>query len=224
MTVKPLLGVIGGMGTQATAYFYEKLHNLQSVSAEQEYMDVLLYSMPSIPDRTAYITGQSTDSPLESLIHAARTLETGGASHIAVTCVTAHFFHDSLSEAVDVPMLNMLVETARHIVERGVNKVCLLATDGTLKSRVFHSALEKLGIRVVIPPTDAQSDLMTVIYNVKLGSAEGHEVLDSIITKSLKTRAEAVILGCTELCSIARESPDVINTLEILAKASLTAV
>ena len=88
---KPLLGVMGGMGTQATACFYEKLHSIQSVTTEQEYLDVLVFSKPSIPDRTAYITGKSNESPLEQLTYVALTLEAAGATCIALPCVTSHF-------------------------------------------------------------------------------------------------------------------------------------
>jgi len=219
--MKPLLGVIGGMGTQATACFYEKLHSLQKVTAEQEYLDVLIYSMPTIPDRTAFITGQSAESPLEPLTHAAKTLETAGATCIAITCITSHFFYDDLVKTVKIPVLNILDETAVFIKAQGLKKVCLLATDGTLKGKAFFTAFEKCGIDVTIPPGKTQSDLMAMIYDIKRGTAVSPNILNSIIAESLRNDAEAVILGCTELCITANESPGIINTLEVLAKASL---
>ena len=221
---KPLLGVIGGMGTQATACFYEKLHKLQSVKTEQEYLDVLLYSMPSIPDRTAFITGQSTNSPLEHLIHGAQVLETAGVDCIAITCVTSHYFYDDISKAVKIPILNMLDETAKHVKEQGIKKVCLLATDGTLKGKTFHTALKKLDIEVTTPSKKTQTDIMTMIYEIKRGIAVLPETLERITEESLKNRAEAVILGCTELCITAKENPTIINTLEVLAGASIKKV
>jgi len=221
--MKPLLGVIGGMGTQATAWFYEKLHCLQTVSVEQEFLDVLLYSMPSAPDRTAYITGRSSESPLGSLIHAAKTLETAGADCIALPCATSHFFYADLVAAVNVPILNMLDETASYVSERGITKVCLFATDGTVKGRAFHSAFEKLGIEVVTPDDETQDSLMKIIYDVKRGVDVSPDTIDVITAKSLETGADAVILGCTELCVIASENPSAINILEVLAKASIDA-
>ena len=233
--MKPLLGVIGGMGTQATACFYEKLHSLQTVKAEQEYLDVLVYSMPSIPDRTAFITGQSDISPLEPLIHVARTLESAGASCIAIPCVTSHFFYNELVDAVGIPVLNMLDETAGFVSGRGIGRVCLLATDGTLKGGAFNAAFAKIGIEVVVPPVDVQAALMAVIYDVKRGAAVSPDLLDAIAADALGSAAvgsaavggatvcgaTAVILGCTELCVIAHENPGVVNTLEVLAGAAL---
>ena len=218
---KPLLGVIGGMGTQATAWFYEKLHTLQTVTVEQDYLDVLLYSMPSIPDRTAFITGQSTESPLFYLIHAAKTLESSGVSCIALPCATSHYFYDELSEAVNVPILNILEETARYAEKQGHTGVCLFATDGTLKGRAFHSAFDKYNIAVSLPSPEVQKDLMTLIYDIKRGAEVRPGALEMIIKNVQKAGAQTIILGCTELCVIANESPDTVNILTVLAKSAL---
>ena len=228
-----LLGIIGGMGTQATACFYEILHSRQSVVSEQEYLDVLLYSKPSIPDRTAYITGQSAESPLKPLIDAAQTLESAGASCIVIPCATSHFFYTDLVKAVDIPILNILDETARYIKDCGIKNVCLLATDGTINSGQFHKAFENFAINVTVPPESEQADLMDIIYDVKRGEVISPDILDSIITGARENSAEAVVLGCTELCVIAYDTSDrsvkksaarssgIINTLEVLAEASI---
>ena len=223
VNTKPLLGVAGGMGTQVTSCFYEKLHALQSVAVEQEYLDVLVYSKPTIPDRTAYITGKSSDSPLEPLIYVLKTLESAGASCIAVPCITSHFFYDDLVKSVNIPVLNMLDETAAYTAGRGFTKVCLFATDGTIKGGAFHNAFKKHGIFVDDPTGDVQSALMEIIYDIKRGVEVSCCVLDPLIEKALETGAEAVILGCTELCIIKSERNDTIDTLEVLAKAALRA-
>ena len=218
---KPLLGIIGGMGTQATACFYELLHNIQNVTTEQEYLDVLLYSKPTIPDRTAYIIGQSLESPLKPLIDVAKTLESAGATCIALPCVTSHYFYNDLIKAVEIPILHIPNETARSIVELGAKKVCLFATDGTIRGKVFHTAFEKNGIELLLPSDEIQHDLMKIIYDIKRGISVSPEKLDNIVTESLKNGAEAVVLGCTEFCVIAKESPGIINTLEVLAGAAI---
>ena len=229
-----LLGIIGGMGVQATACFYEVLHSLQSVASEQEYLDVLVYSKPSIPDRTAYITGQSTDNPFEHLVYAAQTLETAGASCIVIPCATSHFFYADLVKTVDIPILNMLDATARYIKECGFKNICLLATDGTLKGGYFHKIFEKHSITMTVPPEGQQADLMDMIYNIKRGEAVSADALDPIISQARTDGAEAVVLGCTELCVITSntwnkadsrnviQNLDIINTLEVLAEASIS--
>ena len=195
-----LLGIIGGMGTQATACLYRMLHEQQSVAVEQEYIDVLLYSKPSIPDRTAYITGQSPESPLDALINAAKTLENAGVDCLVIPCATSHYFYDELIKAVNIPILNMLDTTAQYAKTIGAKKVCLLATDGTIKGRFFHNSLEKRGIEVITPPDGVQADLMDLIYDIKRGEAVSSEALGCIVSKACDDGVDAVVLGCTELC------------------------
>ena len=211
------------MGTQATACFYDVLHNMQNVTSEQEYLDVLLYSMPSIPDRTAFITGRSIESPLKPLLRAAKALETAGASLLAMLCVTSHYFYDDLAGAVGIPFLSIPAETAKLAYARGIGKIGILATDGTLKGKVLHKAFEQYGIEARVPPEDAQTALMTMIYDIKRGVAVAPEELHTIAGKLRAKGSDAVVLGCTELCIIAEGSPDVINALEVLAAASLRA-
>jgi len=225
---KPLLGIIGGMGTQATTAFYEKLHSQQNVTKEQEYLDVLLYSIPSTPDRTAFITGQSVDNPLSHLIKAAQILEEAGATCIAIPCVTSHYFYMDIAKEVNIPVLNMLDETAGFVLKKGIKKVNLLATDGTIKGRFFHSALQKSGIEVSVPSEENQHKLMAMIYDIKCGAVISPMVLktlDSISSDALKNGADADILGCTELCIIANASSHkLINTLDVLAESALRRV
>jgi len=221
---KPLLGVLGGMGTQATACFYDVLHNMQNIDTEQEYLDVLLYSMPTIPDRTAFITGRSAESPLKPMLRAAKALETAGASLLTMLCVTSHYFYDDLAGAVGIPFLSIPAETAKLAHERGIEKIGILATDGTLKGKVLHKAFEKYGMEALVPLEDAQTGLMTMIYNIKRGVSVAPEELNAFIRGLRAKGSDAVILGCTELCIISDGSPDVINTLEVLAAASLGAV
>jgi len=217
----PLLGVIGGMGTKATACFYEKFHALQNVVVEQDYFDVLIYSKPSIPDRTAYITGNSENSPLDSLINAARTLETAGVSCIAVPCITSHYFYGEIAGSVAVPVLNLLDETASCTAEKNIRNICLFATDGTIKGNAFNTAFERYGIKVNVPPHDVQTNLMEIVYDIKRGACFSYDVLDKIKQRAFDDGAEAIVLGCTELCIIDGSCSKVINTLDVLAEASL---
>ncbi|MCL2079007.1 MAG: amino acid racemase [Oscillospiraceae bacterium] len=221
----PLLGIIGGMGTQATACFYEKLHAMQNVSSEQEYLDTLIYSMPSIPDRTAYIIGEAKDSPLEPLRHAARTLEKAGASLIAMLCITSHFFYDELCACVHTPFLSIPDETVRYAAKHGINSVGLLATDGTLSSGVLSKRFASAGIDVFLPSPANQKRLMKIIYDIKLGAQANSDELAQIAADLHICGAQAIVLGCTELCISDIPSPALpfryINTLDVLAAECL---
>ena len=218
-----LLGVIGGMGVKATGRFYEMLTEMQPVSTEQEYLDVLIYSKPSIPDRTAYITGQSQVNPLESLLRSAKVLEEAGATCIAMPCVTAHFFYEPLAQGLGVPVLNMLEATAQYSVSRGYSKVGLLATDGTIHGGLFHKALAD--IETIVPDAKGQQAIMDLIYAIKCGKAIDIDAsLDTAAASLYAEGAQAVILGCTEL-SLPRKAQGgpYIDAMAVLAEVALAA-
>jgi len=219
---KGTLGVIGGMGVQATALFYEYLINLQSVQCEQEYLDVLIYSKPSIPDRTAFIVGKSDVSPLPALLHAAEVLETAKVDLIALPCVSSHHFYDEIASSVGVPMLHMPNEIARAANGAGFKKIGILATSGTMQGRMFHKAFEPYGIEIIEPDENFQVRTMDFIYDIKKGGITCEKKLELLADSLTLQGAQTVVLGCTELSLAARNSRGwYIDSLKILAQAAL---
>jgi len=216
-----LIGVIGGMGTMATAAFYEKLHSLQDVTAEQEFIDVIIYSKPSIPDRTEFILGRSKENPLHPLIDAAKTLETAGATVLALPCMTSFFFYDELVRETKAKLINFPEKTVKAASEKGYTKVGLLATDGAINAKVLQAKLEAAGIEVLLPEVTTQEMLMKVIYDTKKGKRARDKLPTEITDKLIKKGAQAIVLGCTELCLGSSEDFSCINTLDVLAAATL---
>ena len=99
------LGVIGGLGPLATAYFYELVTNMTDVTCDQDHIEILIHSRPQIPDRTGYIIGKSDKSPLPQMIEVGHSLEREGAQILAIPCITAHYFHEELTKNINVPII-----------------------------------------------------------------------------------------------------------------------
>jgi len=216
------IGVLGGMGAMATAAFYTILTNAQPIKIEQEYMDAIIYSKTSIPDRTAFILGHSDNDPTNDLVAAAITLEQAGANFIAIACVTAHYFYDAIANAVSIPVINMLEEIARYIEAQGLKNVGLLATDGTIQSRILHNVLEPMGIHIITPSPAQQEMLMQQIYSIKQGKHVTFEDFTKLEEALFAKGAEAIILGCTELSLISHNADKKrIDVLAVLADAAL---
>ena len=219
------LGVIGGLGPIATAYFLELVIKMTDAHCDQEHLEMVIYNCPSIPDRTSYILGKSKDNPVIPMVHIGKQLVKQGADYIAIPCITAHCFHETLTKAIKVPIIHIVKETVLHLKENGVKKVGITATDGTINSRLFQKELIALGVDFVLPSKKAQQDIMDLIYkNIKAGlPAE----LDKFLKISQELRgngAEVIILGCTELSLIKRDysiGAGYIDAMEVLAKASI---
>ncbi len=222
----PALGIIGGMGPMASAYFQELLVRFTDAAADQQHIPSVLLNLPQVPDRTAYILGESDKSPAPVLLEAARTLEALGVSAIAVTCVTSHCFYDEVAGKIGVPWIHAVRETARFLKEKGVGKAGILATTGTIKTGLFQRELEKAGIGWEVPSPERQADVMAVIYeDIKAGREPDMERFTRAEDSLRKKGCDACILGCTELSLIKREHPlpGCTDVLEVLAAAAVRA-
>jgi aspartate racemase len=210
----------------ASAYFYEMLTRMQAGFAEQNHLDILLYSKPSTPDRSAFITGTGAD-PITSLVEAGRVLEAAGVTVIAIPCVTTHFLYDRLARAFTVPVLNILWETVADLLRRGIGKAGLLATDGTVNGRIFHNIMAENDIECITPGDESQRKLMQMIYAFKKQETAVSRELIMALAEELSYRgAQTVILGCTELSVITRNDdlpPLYTDAAALLARAALKA-
>ena len=227
MEKKKMLGVLGGMGPMATAYFMELVIRMTDAETDQEHLDMLVYNLTSIPDRTGFILGKTKESPLPTLIRAGQALAEQGAEQIAIPCMTSHYFYRQLSEAVPVPVLNCLAETADCLKAGGVERAGILATTGTMETGIFRDALLSRGIQPVALSRERQADVMSLIYDdIKANRPPRMELFHRAGEELRQKGAEIVILGCTELSLIKRDCSvggQYLDTLEVLARAAVRA-
>lgn len=217
--MKNILGIIGGLGPLASAYFYEMLTNMTEASKDQDHIDTIILSHASIPDRTAYILGESSDSPLPLLLEDVKVLEKMGAKMIAIPCNTSCYFHEELQKSTSVIINNMVDDTVSYLKSKNVKKVAILATTGTIRSNLYQESCKKYQLDYEIPSSENQERVMSIIYdNVKKGVPVDIDKWNRIITS---LDADAVILGCTELSVLKEElllTGRFIDPLEIQAR------
>lgn len=217
------VGVIGGLGPMATVYFLELLTKMTDAAKDQEHLRIYMASIPDTPDRTAYILGESDENPMSCLVEAGNKLVQMGADFIAIPCVTAQYFHQELESALSVPVISLCEELAMHLAHEGVKKVGVLATNGTIKSRLMQNCLEEKGIEVCIPGPDDQDTVMQIIYQqIKKGLPPDVEAFEKIGQKLKADGAGKLILGCTELSLIKKDyglNKDYLDVMEVLAAA-----
>ena len=154
------LGVIGGLGPMATAYFMQLVTKMTNAKTDQEHLEMIIYSSPTIPDRTEYILGKSENSPLPRMIELGKKLKGQDVDCIAIPCITAHYFHKELVDGIGVDIIHGIRETAKLLKAAGVSRVGIMATDGTISSRIFQNEIENLGMEAIIPRQDMQQKVM----------------------------------------------------------------
>lgn len=207
------IGVVGGVGPAATADFMQKIVRNTTAARDQDHIKLVVEQNPQIPDRTANLIGDGPD-PTVALYATCKKLEAGDADLIAIPCNTAHAFVERIQPYLSIPIVNMLHETVRHLHEHHpeCRKVGLLATSGTLASRVYHEAIEAAGLEALAPDEANQARVMNAIYGergVKAGFTEGEcrDELMRALEHLVARGAEAVFLGCTELPLLLAQSP-----------------
>ena len=194
------IGIIGGMGPAATYDLFRKIIEKTDAKTDQEHIHICIDCNTNIPDRSKAILGGGED-PVPELVRSGIRLQAMGADVLVMPCNTAHYFYERITPFLDVPLLNMLQETAGEIKRRGIKKIGLLATDGTIRSGVYHKALAEAGIETLIPSPQRQKSVMEIIYQgVKAAkkdfvTAPFQAAVDELFTQG----AEVLVLGCTEL-------------------------
>jgi aspartate racemase len=229
-------GILGGMGPLAHLEFERRLiqRNLQrGVTCDQDHPVWILISATDVPDRTQSLAGRAKDCT-PWLIRYGRALEQAGADFLVVTCNTSHAFHHQVQSQIGIPWLRLMNCTAQFIRETypTVQRVGLLATDGTLQTGLYNQPLLHLGLTPILPNPIQQAQVMQAIYHPEWGikatgvwvSEQALDRLSQSVIALQQQGAELVIAGCTEL-SVGLGLADLplgwIDPLDIMATLAL---
>lgn len=213
------LGIIGGLGPLASSYFYELITKKTKAEKDQDHLNIILLSDAKTPDRTAYILNKQNENPYPYLLKDCQILEKLGCKLISIPCNTSTYFHKELQKQINIPISNMIENTAKYIKSKNYSSAAILATTGTISSNLYQNALYKEKIGYNLPNQD---NVMKIIYEY---IKKGKEVPIDLWENTIKNlNCDCYILGCTEL-SILKEKfnlkENFIDPLEIEAEKIL---
>ncbi|MBA2174981.1 amino acid racemase [Halobacillus locisalis] len=222
-----IIGILGGMGPEATAECYLKIIRATNASKDQEHFRVIIDSNSKIPDRTEAISGRGPN-PVPEMVHAAKNLEKLDVDVACIPCMTAHYFIDDVQREVNVPLLNAFLETKKFIqdVHPKASKIGVLATTGTLESGLFEKYLDNMDVIYPTPFTQ-QEKVMKAIYGeegIKSGNTDGEplHLLQEAAQELIENGAEVIISGCTEIGLVLKPyhvKTPLIDPMEVVAHA-----
>ena len=212
-----MIGILGGMGTQAGLDFCNKLAILNRGKIDQEYPLFLLYNKSNIPGRpesigvqTGNISNKSKSKKsakkyllvLKSLLKGCKLLKRSNCKFIVIPCNTAHYWYDDLKKKINLPIINMPEEVFKY-TKKNCNKnssIGLLCTEGTLKTDVYGKFFDK-SYKLVYPSKIFQkNNVNKAIKLVKMGKVKSaNKIIKPAINYLIKKRCKKIILGCTEL-------------------------
>ena len=222
-----IIGIIGGMGPEATADLYMKIIKETKVKEEQEHFRVIIDSNPKIPDRTRAIL-EKGESPVNAIVETANNLGKAGVDIGCMPCITAHYFFDEVQSQVPFKIINALEELSLYLKNNypNIKNIGILATTGTVKTGLFNKYLTDFNI--IYPDEDTQSKkVMEAIYGesgIKKGNT-GKENLNLLVeaTEELVDKgAKLIIGGCTEITLVLKPyniDKPLIDPMDVVAKS-----
>jgi len=212
-----MIGILGGMGTQAGLDFCNKLAMLNRGKIDQEYPLFILYNKSNIPGRPESIGVHSKsfskifnkpnelkkyNKVLKSLINGCVSLQKSKCKFIVIPCNTAHYWYDDLQKKIKIPILNMPKEVYLYTKKKCKknSKIGLLATEGTLNTGVYNKFFNK-NFNLIFPSKSLQiKSVNKAIKKVKMGKIkEAEKAIKSAVSYLIKKKCKKIILGCTEL-------------------------
>jgi len=212
-----MIGILGGMGTQAGLDFCNKLAMLNRGKIDQEYPLFMLYNKSNIPGRPESIGVQTRtfsslprsaknitkyNKVLKSLLDGCKSLEKSGCKFIVIPCNTAHYWYEDLKRKIKIPIINMPKEVFLHTrkICKKNTKIGLLATEGTLKTEIYEK-LFKNEYELIKPLDNLQlKSVNKTIKHVKMGNIKlAEKSIKPAINYLIKNNCKKIILGCTEL-------------------------
>ena len=202
MTTPKIVGVIGGLGPEATLDFFAKVLAKTQAATDQEHLHLIINNRPDVPNRNEAVAGTGP-SPGPALAENARSLAAAGADFLVMVCNAAHAFQEDITSAVALPFVSIIDETVRATLEQvpEIKKVGVLGSSGCLDARLYQDAFAERGVSTLVPEGEKHDTFMQLLYCIK-GGDKGAEVkteMRQLANALVDEGAEAIIAGCTEV-------------------------
>jgi len=225
-----MIGILGGMGPEATNQLCALITALTPVTRDQDHIPVITYNNPQIPDRVKAVSGES-ESPVPEMIRTAQVLEQAGADVLLMPCNLAHFYLADVQKAICIPLLDMIQETVKFTIENypRAQTVGIIASTPTIECGIYERAFRRHDRLLVSPDTeDQESKVMRAIYGqdgIKCGHKTRPRALLMEVGQALVAKgAEIIIAGCTEASLVMKQKNSpfiVIDPMEVVARVAV---
>lgn len=199
------IGLIGGMSFEASAVYYRLINEaVRQRLGGLHSAELLLHSVDFQRIVELQQAGRWTDAG-SLLAQAARGLEGAGADCVLICANTMHLVADAVESAISVPLIHIIDETAHRLLAAGCRKPLLLATRYTMEHGFYAERMRRHGVALSVPSAEGRTLTHDIIFKELCAGqvrAPSRDVLLRLIDEARVEGADAVILGCTELCLI----------------------
>lgn len=210
------LGILGGMGPEATCDLYKRIIKHTKSNCDQDHINAVILNKCDIPDRTKYLM-DGIESPVEKLNEGIEELIKLGCDYFIMPCNTAHAFVDKFNNLDKIKFINM-IDCVKEEIRNKYNdkKICVLCTKGTKSSKLYDGNL-------IYYPNN-QEKIMNVVNNTKAGK-DDIDSLQSVVDEESKNY-DVFLLACTEISTYKdriKTAKKIIDAVDILVKNAILA-
>jgi len=223
-----VVGIIGGMGPEATVDFMRRLVAATPARDDQDHLHMLVDNNPKIPSRIAALIEGKGEDPAPVLCEMANGLQAQGADFLVMPCNTAHYYLPKIAASVRIPLLDMValsIDRLRAAPEKP-RRIGMLASPAVRMVGLYRQRMEHAGLSALFSNQAHENELLGIIKAVKAGQLSDRHRQDygKIANHLAELGAEALLIACTELSVMGAPEGVVlpmIDTLDVLVEATL---
>lgn len=217
------IGILAGMGARSTSPFIDLIidecQSLYGAKYDEDFPKIMIYSLP-----TPFYIDRPIDHELmkKTIIEGLKKLESTGVDFIAIPCNSAHIYFEELKKSIEVPLLNIVDETIKHLPEVP-QKVTLFSTSSTYDSEIYQKGIINRGHEFVFE-NYWQQKLNFLIQSIKIDkdNTKNVELWNELVEEAKSKDIKSIIVGCTDLNAVLRKTPnsiDIIDSSRCLAES-----
>ena len=231
MSDKKKLGIVGGMGSRAGVFLLQKVIDYSPAEKDQEFLEIIFHNNADIPDRTRAIINNEA-SPVNAILKSIEFFNDNQVEVIVLACITSYFYFNQISACTSAHIVNPLTLISKSIINNypGTKRIGVLATTGTLNSRMFHNELGRAGFEVItLDAPDQENVFMRSIY-MKNGfksaciSPDAKVLMHQSFQMLKAKNVDIIIGGCTEISVAVSSIPTVISDIAFIDMLDLLAI
>lgn len=225
---KKTIGILGGMGPVASANLYYKIIKIaqEKYRAEQDtdFPPMVIYNLPLVGfDETGFVNPALVK---KQLIAGVKKLEQAGSDFIIIACNTVHYFYQEMQQSLKIPILSIIEETVKQVKLAGYKTIGVLGSESTNKFKLYQKALNNNGVKVLSATNSQQKIINKIILHIMSEKKDKYDIefLKKIVNEFCRNGGQGVVLGCTELPLVIKQSDvgvKLFDSTEIIAEAAL---
>lgn len=222
------IGLVGGISWTSTTDYYQLINEKTNQRLKGlNFAECLVYSV-NFNDFAGCNAKYDWEGTYQLLLEPALKLQEAGADVLLLCANTAHIVAEQIAEKLQIPIIDIRSETIKAVKAQNIKKVALLGTSYTMELDFYKSKFTAAGIEILIPEDESDRQMIEDTLLNELGKGillkSTKDKYLSIINKLIDDGAEGIILGCTEIPLLIKQSDvavPVFNTTEIHADAAV---